>query len=498
MRVLLVAFEYPPVIGGGSSYNENLVKALRMQGIVVRVVTGGKNGSEDIHRYEELSDGVKGKLDMYRATDILIENIRDFKPDIIHTLHYLENILAQVANVNFGLPLVSTLNRTPDVPGKIVSINGKWSFYDFASNRYTDSLIMISNFTKDRLLQSAIELSPENIHVVYPGVDQKLFNPKNELKRTSVFRRKLGVTNDEILIFAPMVIRKRKGIEFLCKSLDSYSKVSKKKIKLIISGSDLVDETVIKHIQEWLGKAQLVTHKRFETSEISLLYKTCDLMILPSQSEGLGIALIEAIQSGCPVVASNIPGVKEVIKDDYNGELVDYGDISGMVQSISRLLRKNEVRNRYIKNGYKTISEKFNLQLQGSDHLTLYRQIIGSKLSQIVSIPVVEINRKVYILMKKRGGNLQLIKSRSKNGVALSEVSMNVLNKSFGLVIIHPDYCYKVESIKAGNIYVYVYKLQSKPKLKENTCLVEFVSAQKRSQLFDKNILIILNNYLIK
>ncbi len=496
MRVLLVAFEYPPGIGGGSSYNENLVKALHMQGVVVRVVTGGKDSSEDIYRYEELSDGVKGIFDIYRATDILIENIRDFKPDIIHTLHYSENLLAQVANVNFGLPLVSTLNRTPDVPGKKVSINGKWSIYDFASNRYTDSLIMISNFTKDRLLQSAMELSPKNIHVVYPGVDEKLFNPKNELKRSSVFRRELGVANDEILVFAPMVIRKRKGIEFLCKSLGSYSKVSKKKIKLIISGTDLVDETVIKQIQEWLGEAQLVTHKHFETSEMSMLYKTCDLTILASQSEGLGIALIEAIQSGSPVVASKIPGINEVIEDGYNGELVEYGDISGMVQSISRLLRKNGVRNRYIKNGYETISEKFNLQLQGSEHLTLYRQIIGSKLSQIVSIPMVEVNHKVYILMKKRGGYLQLIKSKSKNGTALSEVSMNVLNKSFGLGIIHPDYCYKVESLKAGNIYVYVYKLQRKPNLKENTCLVKTIDARKQLRYFDKKILTTLNQYL--
>ena len=491
----MIAFEYPPIIGGGSSYNENLVKALRMQGVDVRVVTGGKKNSADIRRYEELSDVVKGQIDMYRATDILIENIRDFRPDLIHTLHYMENLIAQVANVNFGLPLVSTLNRTPDVSGKKVSINGKWSFYDFASNRYTDSLIMISNFTKDRLLQSAMDFSPKNIHVVYPGVDPKLFNPKNESKRISVFRRKLGVANNETLILAPMVIRKRKGIEFLCESLCNYSRVSKKETKLVISGSDMVDEGVIKHIQELLGDVQLVAHQHFETSEMSLLYKASNLTILPSQSEGLGMVLIEAMQSGCPVVASKIPGINEVIENGYNGELVEYGNVNGMVQSISRLLEKNEVRNRYIKNGYKTVSEKFNLQMQGRNHLRLYQQIIGLKNIQIVSIPVIKVNGNLHILLANKGNNLHLIKSGMVNGTAMNEVSMNMLKKNFGLDLIQPDYFYKVQSLKDGRAYVYIYKLQNKPKVWENARLVNIASAKKELHHVDKKILIKLNQY---
>lgn len=498
MRVLLVAFEYPPIIGGGSSYNENLVKALRMQGVVVRVVTGGKNSSEDIHRYEELSDGVKGKLDIYRATDILIENIKDFRPDIIHTLHYTENMLAQVANVNFGLPLVSTLNRTPDVPGKKVDVSGKWALYDFASNRYTDSLVMISNFTKDRLLQSAMEFSPKKIHVVYPGVDPKLFNSKKEPRRIFNFRRQLGISKDEILILAPMLIRKRKGVKFLCESLCNYAKVSKGEIKLIISGSDAVDKNVIDEMQGLLGEARLVIHKHFGASEMSLLYKACDLMILPSQSEGLGMVLIESLQSGCPIIASKIRGIHEVIEDGYNGELVVYGDVNGMVRSISKILGKNEIRNRYISNGYKTISDKFNLQTQGDKHLSLYRQIICSKRSQIVSLPVVEGDRNLRLLMMKKGNKLQLIKSKMKNGIAISEVSMNVLNKAFGLGVVNPDYFYKVESQKDGCAYVYVYKLQSNPKLRINAVdLVEIVSAQKQLRYFDKKILKTLSEYTI-
>lgn len=498
MRVLLVAFEYPPIIGGGSTYNENLVKALHMQGVEVRVVTGGEKSSRDIRRYEELSEGVKGRFAIYRAVDILIENIKDFRPDLIHTLHYTENLLAQVANVNFGLPLVSTLNRTPDIFGRRVGINGKWALYDFVGNRYTDGLIMISNFTRDRLLQSAMDFSPKNIHVVYPGVDPKLFNSRDEPKKKSIFRRQLGVADNEILILAPMVIRKRKGLGFLCESLCNYAKTSKRGIKLIISGSDEVDEGAIKQIQESLGEAHLVTHKHFETSEMSLLYKACDLMILPSQSEGLGMVLIESMQCGCPIVASKVRGIDEVIKNGYNGELVEYGDIKGMQQSISRLIDKNGIRNRYVRNGYKIISEKFNLHLQGSKHLKLYKQIIDSKHLQIVSIPVVEVNRKPHILVRKKGNDLHLIKSKTKNGTALREVSMNVLSKSFGLDIIHPDYFYKAETRKDGNAYVYAYKLLSKPKLKEDTSLVKISFVQNKLCYFDKKILTSLNQYFGK
>ena len=85
------------------------------------------------------------------------------------------------------------------------------------------------------------------------------------------------------------------------------------------------------------------------------------IMLATSQNEGLGLTVLEAMSLGVPVVASNHGGHKETIKNNKNGFLVELEDIDGYVDVIMKLYNNTSLKNKIIRNGKKTIKEKYSL-----------------------------------------------------------------------------------------------------------------------------------------
>lgn len=87
-------------------------------------------------------------------------------------------------------------------------------------------------------------------------------------------------------------------------------------------------------------------------------YRTAHLFCAPSTGfESFGIVLLEAMASGVPVVASDIPGYRCVVCHGVQGELVPPGDVAALAETIIRLLRDPECRRRYAEAGRRTAAE---------------------------------------------------------------------------------------------------------------------------------------------
>jgi glycosyltransferase involved in cell wall biosynthesis len=77
---------------------------------------------------------------------------------------------------------------------------------------------------------------------------------------------------------------------------------------------------------------------------IEALLAICDLFVLPSVQESFGLAALEAMASGVPVIASYIGGIPEVVEHGVSGLLTAPDDTSGMIHNALRLLQDNELR----------------------------------------------------------------------------------------------------------------------------------------------------------
>lgn len=85
------------------------------------------------------------------------------------------------------------------------------------------------------------------------------------------------------------------------------------------------------------------------------LYNSAAVSVLPTRYEGFGLPLLEAFASGCPVVASDIPVVDEVVRNEYNGLLVPRDQPEPLAMAIVRVLRDDALRSRVIQNGFETL-----------------------------------------------------------------------------------------------------------------------------------------------
>ncbi len=243
------------------------------------------------------------------ATYKLYRVARCLKPDIIHSMLF---------NANFHARLVGALTHIP----VIIEEHGlyvwkKWYhiLFDKLLAKRTKKVIAVSNSVKDFLINQE-ELDPDKVIVVYDCVDPNFLKTKTTRAEE---RSRLSVQNDAFVIGTVGNLREEKGHRILLHALKQVL-VEYPDVKLFIVG----DGPLYEYLQEQSSRLKiessvLLLKKR---SDISGFLKALDLFVLPSTSEGLGIALIEAIAAGLPCVASNVGGIKEIAKGAKNVCLV--------------------------------------------------------------------------------------------------------------------------------------------------------------------------------
>ncbi len=97
------------------------------------------------------------------------------------------------------------------------------------------------------------------------------------------------------------------------------------------------------------------------------------LLILPSESEGFGLVLIEAMAAGVPVVATNAPGIRDVVQHEHNGLLVPVGQPKAIAAAVERVINDAALRARLVENGLATVRECYTWDVV----LPQYRRLLG-------------------------------------------------------------------------------------------------------------------------
>lgn len=113
-----------------------------------------------------------------------------------------------------------------------------------------------------------------------------------------------------------------------------------------------------KDMQEIQALASELRNISFEGKQSNMgdWFSAADLLIHPSYTEGLGSVILEAMQSGLPVIASNTGGIPDIISDQKNGLLIEPGNAQQLADSISTLYNNQPDRERYIEAGYATLA----------------------------------------------------------------------------------------------------------------------------------------------
>lgn len=263
------------------------------------------------------------------------------------------------------IPMVTTLHGTD------ITLVGNHPFYKPAvsfSINHSDVVTSVSQALKDDTyklfdIKRDIEVIPNFIEV-----------DKKKLEENSPCHRSMMATEKQKIITHISNFRKVKRIPDVIRIFNEVQKVMPAKLMLVGDGPE--KEPAEKLCDE-LGLADKVIFFG-NSNEINEILCFSDLFLLPSETESFGLAALEAMANGVPVISSNTGGLPEVNKEGYSGYLADVGDVETMAKRAISILEDDEILLKFKNNALK-VAQEFDIQNIVPLYERLYKKALKHK-----------------------------------------------------------------------------------------------------------------------
>ncbi len=346
MKICLVNSYYPPWIGGAETYVSNVAHGLKNLGHDVSVYCSER----PLESGESYEDGIrvirmKTPLRFY-GTPItrLPRQIFTESYDIVHAnfpgpyLAALSGFIAKERNTPSVLTWHNDLPPVTSGAGIAVNIHDKLScsYLDFYDKIIATTKVYAN--TSKTLRRYSNKLS-----VIHNGVDTTRFNP--QVKGDAIRERfHLGQSKVAVFVGALTTFHAYKGVDVLLKAFKNTCETIDLRL-LIVGAGDL--SANYKKLAEELGIfSKVIFTGRVKDLELPEYYAASDFAILPSKdsSEGFGLALLEAMATGKPVIGSRVGGIPEFVIEGANGLLVEPNNVDQLARAMLSLARDDDSR----------------------------------------------------------------------------------------------------------------------------------------------------------
>jgi len=365
VRVLLLTSGYAPIIGGAETYAQTLAEGLAAGGHEVLVVTDQVAGRPRSERSGRVAvarlSGYRTLLDdpsklpweqlYFGVLPELEEVLGKFTPQLVIANNLETTVIGRVVASELDVPLVGAYHE--HAPEEEPFGQGKMALgYRFLA---PDLVLAGSRSYQARARR---HLPAERVRLIYHGVDTDTFRPDVS---GAELRARYGIAPDEKLVVNSGRLKPRKGQLAL---LRAFAAQDDPMARLLIVGG--VSSASLEHAEllesetERLGLCARVRIDREVTYEqIPAVLAAADVVAQPSTSEGLGLALIEAMAMGRPVIATNIPGFDEVLTADGLAVVVEPDDVDGLATALRTLLADASARAELAASGHRHVVEHF-------------------------------------------------------------------------------------------------------------------------------------------
>ena len=192
---------------------------------------------------------------------------------------------------------------------------------------------------------SVFQDRPEKFVAIPPGVDVEKFTPRTKSRE---LLSKFGFKyEDRIVLFVGGLDSAHafKGVDFLIKT---WARLKLPETKLLIVGRGNLRENYIRLAADSGISSTVFFDREVRGEDLPAVYNLADMAVLPSvdRSEAFGIVLLEAMASGVPILASNLPGVRSVVEEGRNGFIFRVKDRDDLSEKLALLIKNTELRAR--------------------------------------------------------------------------------------------------------------------------------------------------------
>ena len=238
-------------------------------------------------------------------------------------------------------------------------------------SRFTDALIYVSEADRRKGVKWRLA-SERRSNLIINGI--AFPGSADKTKRTDA-KRELGLAAGQPVIGTIARMHRQKGLIYLMRAAGRIRQ-RHPEARIVVVGGGPQKQKLVDAAEQYAGPgACLFLGERSDAREILSLF---DVFVLPSLWEGLPLALIEASYLAKPIVASDIDGVREMIRNGETGLLVPRADPQKLAEAVSRLLEDRDLASRLALQAQTDIPPRFTLERMVRETERLYSRLIGS------------------------------------------------------------------------------------------------------------------------
>ncbi len=293
----------------------------------------------------------------------------DFKPDIIHSHRYKENILAYLASKGMpGVSLVSTQHGMPERQTKRPSLKNRLKYWTdfYLLSKHFDSLVAVSWEMRDLLIAEK-GVDSKKISVIHNGIDIS-----QHVEEISKFENNNGqyVIGSSGRLFS---VKNYSMFINLAKRLTAYS--PKTRFELAGDGPQMEQLRIKCHQKRLDENFAFLGHVR----DMRAFYQGLNIYVCTSIHEGIPMSILEAMGYGLPVVAPRVGGLPEIIDHGVDGFLIPEHDPELFAQACLNLQADSELLNQMSKAAREKIQTKFSEQKMAIEYYNLYQDLVNKR-----------------------------------------------------------------------------------------------------------------------
>ncbi len=271
--------------------------------------------------------------------------LKEINPDLVHGQGIEMGCPALLSKMLFKKPYVLWSRQSiklfsDNLPSKLRSL---LLYLVSAALSNANGVIALTNAMKNEI----ISICDRDIVVIPNGIDH-LHNGLRSSKQGNIEKHILCVS----------VFRREKGLKYLLEAMQIIIK-NRKNIILDIIGYGPEEHLIKSEITNMQIGDYVVLHGRQPHEKISQYMLSSDVFVLPSLSEGFPNVILEAMDCGLPIVATNVGGLPEIIQEGTNGFIVDPGKPELLAENILKILEDDCIRRAMITNNLRDVKKYY-------------------------------------------------------------------------------------------------------------------------------------------
>lgn len=322
--------------------------------------------------------GSGGRLGWIRRTR---SAVRELRPDLVHTTLFEADVAGRIAAWSTRTPVVSSLVNAAYGPEHYNDPQIRRSrmaaaqAVDIATARVVDRFHAITDYVAD-IMAARLHISRRKVEVVPRGRDPRRLGTRSR-ERTARARSSLGLDAGDVLILAVARQEHQKGLDIL---LEAFARVRahNPNALLVIAGREGNQTRTLLDLQARLG---LLDAARFlgARTDVFDLMSAADVFVCPSRWEGLGSVLLEAMALEAPIVASDLPPIREVVSEPDTAILVPPESPHELHEAIERVIVAHDEAAVRARAARRRFEEVFNIERIARQTVGFYERSLTSR-----------------------------------------------------------------------------------------------------------------------